>query len=431
MAEDTVEPCAGLKHDLDALIAQEGESTQNRFLIAQAKNHLNEGVRLSTAIYNKLDKTRAAIDELQKKFSIVKAVKIFDMIPKITAVIEDGYPFVYSDGYKHSTLELQADFKKLLDRYYLQAIQQAKCSITELSQYKAAYTQVARILRDNAFEDYAIATENRIATVETELLAKQHYESSLNECAKDLLLATTTVNYQEAIDLAQRFCTWLNFIDGAEDLPASVGQPLRERIENAISVMKEVQSRILKDYQDTITTVETAGSVAELKQADLKLSRLLQNHLPNDCVQNILLIQEAIHAAICIIEDLPTDIDAITLAISTISQESNPYCYTAIWKCAMEAKEKLEKEEQKWVKRYLDVAESNYHTMIPLECTNWLEKTSHIPTFLSSNSIERYRQVRALVEDRLHHARVVGLLALYEQLSEDEKSEFKQKIGQL
>ena len=430
LAVHVVEPCKQLKVDLAALVAQEGESDQNKYLIAQANTHLDEGIRLFKAIYDKLTKARAVIDEAQNKFSIARVVKVFEMIPKITTVIEDGYSFVYSDDYKQSSLELQIDLKRLLDRYYLRAINQAKCGITELSQFKTTYTRVAKILRDNACEDYAVATEKRIESVETELIAKQHYETSLIECEKDLALSTTTAKYQEASDLTKKLQGWLSFIDGAKDLPASVSQPLRERILAAISAMEKTQRSIMEDYHTAASNVNSASTIAELKQSDSILTRLLQAQLPDECVKNIVLMQDAISAALRYIEDLPTEIDALTLVISTISQKTNQYCHGTIKQCAIDAKEKLEREEGKWVSKFIDVAENNYHTMTPQECTAWLEKTKIIPAYFSSKAVERYHRVRRHVEGRLHHARVDGVLSMYDRLSEEEKAEFKRRIGQ-
>lgn len=83
-------------------------------------------------------------------------------------------------------LKLQIDLKALLDRYSLRAIGGLRCDITELSQFKITYSRIAKILRDNACEEYADAIEKRVSEVEAESLAKQHYESSLIECEKTI-----------------------------------------------------------------------------------------------------------------------------------------------------------------------------------------------------------------------------------------------------
>lgn len=91
---------------------------------------------------------------------------------------------------------------------------------------------------------------------------------------------------------------------------------------------------------------------------------------------------------------------------------------------------KLEREEGKWVCKYVDVVEKNYHIMTPQECTAWLEKTKVIPAYFTSKAVARYHEVRELVEGRLHHARVDGVLSMYDLLSEAEKIEFKQRLNQ-
>lgn len=189
--------------------------------------------------------------------------------------------------------------------------------------------------------------------------------------------------------------------------------------------MDFVRIRYIKSRKNS-----SASTIAELKQSDSTLARLLQVQLPDECVKNIMLMQDAISAALRYIEDLPTEIDALTLVIPAISQKTNQYCHGAIKRCAIDAKEKLEREEGKWVSKFIDVAENNYHTMTPQECTAWLEKAKIIPAYFSSKAVERYHRVRRRVEDRLHHARVDGLLSMYDRLSEEEKAEFVQRIRQ-
>ena len=428
LAVNTVEPCAQLKRDVAALVAQEGENDQNKYLVAQANTHLDDGGRLSKLIYDKLSKARAIIDESQKKFVMIKVVKAFEMIPVITPFIEDGYSFVYSDDFKQSVLKLQIDLKALLDRYSLRAIGVLRCDITELSQFKITYSRIAKILRDNACEEYAVAIEKRVSEVEAELLAKQHYESSLIECEKDLAISSTISKYQEAEDLVNKLTGWLSFIDGAKDLPVPVSKPLRDCIVAAISSVWKVKDGVMDDYRSAILAVANAGNVAELKQVDSKLARLMQAQLPEECLKNIVLRQEAILAALRYIEELPSEIDALTSVVSKISQQTNEYCHKAIKHCAVDAKEKLEREEGKWIVKFVEVAEANYHTMTPQECTSWLEKTKVVPAYFSSKAVARYHKVRELVEGQLHHARVDGVLSMYDLLSETEKLEFRRRL---
>ncbi|MBQ3076375.1 MAG: hypothetical protein IJC43_00815, partial [Clostridia bacterium] len=114
--------------------------------------------------------------------------------------------------------------------------------------------------------------------------------------------------------------------------------------------------------------------------------------------------------------------------ISQISHGVSEHCNNAILQCAISTKEKLEKEEGRWVNKYLDVAEQTYQDMTPQECTAWLEKTKSLPAYLTAQAVSRYRNVQELVEGRLHHARVDGVLSMYDRLSDVEKLEFKQRL---
>lgn len=423
-----VESCAKLKTDLAELVLQEGETEQNKYLIAQANMHLETGIRLARTICEHLAKAQAIISESKSKFSIVKIVKVFELIPTKKSVIEDGYSFVYSPEYKQSVLKIRADLKALLDRYYVRAVSQLKCAITELSQFKAIYSRVAKILNDNACEEYAEMTIARINEVEAELLAKQHYESSLIECEKDLALSSTTVNYQESDNLLKKLQGWCSFIDNAKDLPASISQPLRMRISNGITIMEQRKADIMADYASAVAFVGNATSVAMLRQSDSRLNRLSQLQLPEKNMQEILDIQAHIAEAIKCIEALPYDNEALAQVISSATPKTNKYCYLAIKQCAMDFREKLEKEEGKWLLKYIDTAEQTYSTMTLQECTIWLDKTSTPPPYLRYESINRYQKAKSLVEERLHNARVDGVLYMYNRLSDEEKKDFLKRI---
>lgn len=68
-------------------------------------------------------------------------------------------------------------------------------------------------------------------------------------------------------------------------------------------------------------------------------------------------------------------------------------------------------------------------TKQPIECQNWLDRTSSVPTYLHSSTVERFRKIRDLVEAQLHSSRVEGLLAMYDKLSETEKQIFRKLLS--
>ena len=380
--------CEGYKTQLENLLAQEGESEQNKFLVAEAQAYLEAGIRIAQMANSKLAKAQAAIDDLKRKFSIANAVKIFDLIPAITPVIEEGYAFVYPEQYKQTVLKQQIELKTALDNCYLLALEKSKCKITELSQFKTGFARICTILRNNGCEEYAAATEKRLAELEADLLAQQHYESSLVEAEKDILLCDSTFKYQECLDLKKKLDNWLVFFQKAKDLPNSVSDPLRERIQNAIILLEQRSVSLIAEYSETIKSVTNAANSLELKKVDQALERLSQLQLDPEHMQTIVVIREDIQKGLLSIAGLPTDIDAISTFIKGVSFKTNPYCWSTIKACATARLKELEEEQGKWISKFVSVAEDTYKEMSTQQCASWIEKTKSIPPFFSSAAIK-------------------------------------------
>lgn len=429
LATTVVEQCVSLKKELDALLLQEGETPENKLLVAQAKLHLDEGIRLRKIIYDKTASIQSAIDEVKKKFNVPAVIKALVSIPSLTQYIEEGRPFVYSDNYKQAVENLRCEVKGILNQSYLLVIQKLKCDITQLSQYKSNYARYAKILRENGMEECAVATEKRLQELETELLAKQHYESSLVECEKDLTLSGSVNKYRECEELKSKLSSWVTFFDGAKDLPVAVSGPLRTKIDEAIAQLGVRIQKITEEYQLTVSSVSAARTVADLRRVDSKMDQLAQQQLPEEWTRNILVLRDSISKAIALIEALPHDLDALVHTIAQISENEHPHCIAAIRYCAEAAKSELEKAEKSWVDKYITVAEQSYRTMSPHECTTWLERTRTLPEYLGNGSKQKYSLIKELIEHQLHAARVDGVLSMYDALTPNEKEEFKKLLA--
>ena len=429
LATTVVEQCVSLKNELEELLLQEGETPENKFLVAQAKLHLDEGIRLRKIIYDKAASIQSVINETKKKFSISAVLKALVSIPSLTQYIEDGRPFTYSDNYKQVIEKLRCEATEILNQSYLITIQNLKCDITQLSQCKSNYARYAKILRENGMEEYAVSTEKRLQELETELLAKQHYENSLVECEKDLTLSGSVNKYRECEELRSKLSSWGAFFDNAKDLPVAVSGPLSAKIEQELTHLEAQIQKITEEYQLTVTSVLEAKTVADLRRIDSKMNQLAQQQLPEEWMHNILVLRDSISRAIAFIEALPHDLDALVHTITHLSEKGHPHCIVAIRCCAETAKLELEKAEKRWVDKYITVAERAYQTMTPPECTTWLDRTRTLPEYLGNETKQKYSRIKELIELQLHAARVDGVLSMYDALTPNEKESFKKLLS--
>lgn len=430
MANTDVDECLQLKEKLTRLIEQEGESASNKYKIAQAYVYLDNGIRLSKMIGERYLKVRTHMDSLSQKFSILSFVKVFDMIPSVTDTIEDGLSYQYNKKYKKAIEQLQNSVQQFLSRNYMSTLEKAGCKITELSQFKVRYSQAAAILRANCFDTYADATERRIRDVETGLLAKQKYESMLVDCEKDLTQSVNVVKYQDCEEMIQKLDGWVSLVGEAKELPANIATPLLERMKYAINDIQRKKADILEDYTQTMAAVQNAETTVELKQINLKLENFLQLQLSETIQNDILNVQETIRDTLIAIDDLPHDLDALTEFVHLINTETSGCCWKAITLSAETLTTELKKQQDDWMRRFIDEAERSYTEMAAHECQSWLGKTELIPTFFQKSALERIRRVRGIVEAQLHNSRVEGLIAAYDSLTVVEKEKFRALLAE-
>lgn len=426
MANTDVTHCPRLKQELEALVIQEGETEANQYKIGQANTYLDEGIRLSKIVNGQYAKARAHVDALTKKFTILSFVKVFDLMPLITDTIEDGLPYALNDEQRNAVLQLQLDTQHMLTQQYLPALKRIRFQFEELSEYKKKYGRVVDILRANCCDTYADATEQHINAIETALRAKQKYENSLIDCERDITQSKHVSKFNDCSEMLLRLESWSVFFQNARDLPTEIVAPLIERVEYAAIEVRKKRLALQNEYAETIAAAETAGTVMQLRQISAKLSSLMQMQLDYSCQNMILQVQADIESAIGLIENLPRDLDSLSDYVKTAGYKaSNNRCWKAIKKGADDLLEDLEKKQDVWVRRCIDEAEKSYQAMSALECQNWLEMTTPVPSYFQSAIVERFNKIRMLVEAQLHHSRVEGLLAAYDELSVSEKETFK------
>ena len=428
LSNTQIEQCGQLKVSLNNLIDQEGESAGNRHKIAEAKAYLEVGFRMVRATREKLDKVRTAIDTNTKNFDIVNAVRILEMLPVITPLVEEGYLYEYSDTYKNDVADLTKKLTNLMDRHFTTSVSKLSCRITELSQFKSTYTKTVKILRDHEFTTYAATLETRINSVEKDLLAKQRYEQVLAEVEKDLMLSSSTTKYQDCCNMIATLTKWNNYFIKINDLPADFLKSILNRIASAVVALEKRKTSLQEEVAALTKSVTCASTLVSLKETSQKLDRLSQMGLDDEQIRTVIAIQEAINKAVEDIEHLPADLDSLIKYISTITARTNSYCWAAIKECAMSKKLILEKKQSDWIKEFLIPAEQNLSKMGQFECVRWLEKAKSVPSYVDSATRKRLEDAKLLVEGRLHSSRVEQLLAMYDGLSDGEKQTFRKML---
>lgn len=419
--------CTHLKEKLATLVEQEGVTESNQYKVGQANTYLDEGIRLEKAFNEQFAKAKGHIEALKKRFGIISFVKVFDLLPAIADPIEDGLSYTFTAEQKNSVVQLQMEVQQILSQMYIPALDVLIFRFEELSENQKKYKRAAQILREHDCSIYADATEQRLIEIEKSLRAKQKYESSFVECEKDLTQSKNVSKFSDCEEMEAKLIEWVNFFKRANELSDDTRNPLLNRIESAQTEFSRKKMAILNEYTASIGGASTAETVIELRQIASRLSNLIQMQLDAKSQQNILSVQADIDDAIRKIETLPHDLDSLDQYIIQLPKRQHR-CMRAIIQGAEALRSDLMQKQAVWVKRYVDEAERSYKGMSAIECQNWLDRTSSVPTYLHSSTVERFRKIRDLVEAQLHSSRVEGLLAMYDKLSETEKQTFRKLL---
>ena len=418
----SVSECVQLKKALDDLIAQEGTTPANQLIVADARAHLDAGIKLLNRQSEEITRLRTLVKEAKQEFRIQKFVRpAFQNTLNPDGRIDPNYPFNYEDSYKQAMASLRQEIDQLLKSKYLTALARISCNITQLSQMKAIYKKTAEVLKANGYADLAAATDKRIDDIETELLVKQKYETTLVELERDLAMCAdvSTYSYAASKELLSKLKNWRAFVSSASDMPQRMKEGLVSRIESGEG---QLLSRI-QEIQDTVkgvySSVESATCLRELLEAEKRLDSLNGLDLPEQDMIKIGGFCEDIKLARDIIASLPNQIDQLQ---SYSIVDGTPFA-RIINKERQSTVSQLLLKQDAWIQLFLLPVEKGINNIPALTCTRWLNQTQTIPELLDSETVKRYHAARQAVEQRLHNCRVQGVVSMFDNLSDEEKTE--------
>ena len=425
-----VEECPKYKSKLKTVISQEGISSENAVLVATATSRVDDGMALRRSIYDKLDKGQNILAEVRANFSLPKFIRIYNYCNAATGIIDSNLPFVYSDYYRQAMEKLKVDADQLLIKRGLTAISEFTCAITELTQFQSLCQKIATSFRENGHEDFAEAIEKRSIEVEEYLLAKQKYEASLVELKKDLAMSadSSSLGYSSCYKALEKIMGWQRFFENITDMPDQLYSQQKNRIDDCINALKTRLSIISDECSELICKAFEADNVTTLSNLKDDMSNMIEIGISNEDAAKVNACIRKIDNTIDMVEKLPNTIDELReMQLDSRFREAEVIVETV----ASELNRKLEffiNDQAKWVEKYLEPIESEIDTKNVDDCSTWIDKTSKLPEYLDSKTVEKYKKAKGRVENQLHKSKVQGVLVLYNKLSDSEKEEFLQVI---
>ena len=419
---NSVKECKGLRKELESLIAQDGTTPANQLLVAEAKSHLEMGIKLYEKQVEELTRLRSLISEAKSEFRIQKFIRpAFQSSLSPDGLIDPEYPFTYEDDYKKQIAQCKKDIDALLRAKYLPALSRLSFAITQLSSAKSTFKKVSETLRQNGYVDLADATDKRIEEIETELLIKQKYEASLVDLEKDLAMCKNVSSYTFADTqvLLTKLQNWKSFLLSAQDLPQSMRKKLGDRIRAGEEQLGQQLKAIQEAIENIFASARNARSLQNLLETEKRLSSVESFEPPENMLSEAAKLIESIHRVQNAVTELPNQIDQLRnyrcpnqLGFSSVIRAE---CESKLNECI--------KKQAQWIKQFLIPIESEVGRISASSCSGWLSQTQTLPGYLDQQTVKRYHELRLQVEQRLHNCRVQGVVSMFNELTNEEKEE--------
>lgn len=236
-------------------------------------------------------------------------------------VVNNGIVFLSLDYRCHTLLREKG----------LTAIQKFSCKITQLSQFKNISKNMALVFRQNNYEEYAKALEQRALSVEENILAKQKYEERFVELDRDIamIVGISSMGYEQCAANLSRMKGWEQFFNNITDMPNAL---LQEQKGKVSSVIKQLSKRMYDISANVATLVQTLSETsrrAQVVQLEEKLNAMLHAGLNEADTSTVKKCLREIAAARDLVDQIcdhpdPDDTGGRHLPLPTAGEEPRP-----------------------------------------------------------------------------------------------------------
>ncbi len=427
-----VEECAVYKKKLDDLLAQELLTPNDQLLVASARTRLDDGISYNNSIYDKCKKGEDILAEVKKAFGVQKFAKVFDYFIDTTKPLSNDLPFVYSKEFIRRMDALKTEAEILAKKWLSSAIQKFGCSeITKLSNYKHVCANIQKKFNEHGYNEYATELKNHVVDVEQSLLTKQKYQDQLVEIDKDIAMikGATGGNYSTYNDYLEKMVGWEHFLKEQTDFTSNVLDQYLKKVLEMITFLQNTLQELSASCKDLLERIQSISNYAELLSVKEKLKVISDSEYPEDLADQVKTALFYIDQSENYVNTIPEKLDELREMLNGLNDTLYGPCIYFVRTSLKAAIDALENRQKNWVSRFISVTEGNIDKMTAIDCSNWMDRTGEIPSYLDSETVKRYSALYDLVNQRLHESRIEGVLVMYTRLNKDEQDEFRRRIG--
>ena len=426
-----VENCADLGNKLETLLQGGRLPLELDGIIASAKLKIKDGKRLYKAIYLRLEEAQACHKEAAAKLMLNKAVQVFSKLERYVGAIEESGPYVFSDAYAAQCDACLSATNRLLRERGMDAVAKINFDITQIAQYRSAYKKISEILAANGHEALAQSIDERILSVENDLIVAQKYESRIKDC--EWFLSTTKVDadtiYMDCVRVRQQAENWMRFWNDALDLSSSQKAIYLKKLGDLMAACERKIEDMRQRLQDLVSAESTASNEAGLERVRKGLLSIRRYELQGEQQETIQRIQTEIDRYDAFWNGLTVtraNFDETTARID-LELSSHPYHEIALDRMA-KIDSMLQRQSKDWMQQNVAAYARKIHRLPVHEAIQVQRILEVVPDFLDRESLSNIEMYREMVAERIRLARVEAIELLFKDLDPEEKLKCLEKL---
>lgn len=423
----SVEYCASLSKQFTAMKENIEDIRPYKEKFATAEMYLSDGKRLYDQLYtNGLIPAEKTAAEMEEKFSLTKLVSVYGKIQKQTAgaLIDEYSSYRYSSVYCERVSDLLAKADQLLDKNFDASVRKLSCSLSEISQFRSAYTKVSKQLVKIGRQDYAAVLNERVKDAVSSAEMKQKYAKAFADADMSLAFAgkAQELNCMECEERAKELLSWQSFFSQITDLDSKTVNGYLEKISEALKNISARKKQIAESVRTVLDDAQSGSADPDRLYSDIARLRSLrlpesENTRFDEILNTIERYRKTVSAS-----------SADSRTINDLVMEYNDFwissvCADAMKKHISSLEKKRDEKRLSWINENISDMENRAEKMTAGECIRWQNKCAERPDFLWDDDIIQLENAEKTVSRRLRALRIQGVIEMFSELSDAEKAE--------
>lgn len=415
-----------LEEELENLVKAESIPPNLEAEYKLCKHYLLEGKKVFDAWNNKYDVIRNSYELFVTNLDVLAGLKAAEQLnsPKLFSMfIESNY--CIPNNYVERIENILSQIKAKIEPELIPWIDKLRCnSVADINKFKGKMKGIREVLNNLGYLDEVEILERKVeqqTSNQEMLIEKQAVSLDTNNYLENYVVydCTSYNTFKDIIEkglsLKERIKKCRDYIDNPSELESKIDNVVL-KCKHEVTVIDNLADNIydeldsmsnLADVEKIITLIQTLYSKG-MDIVDLVDYKNLEKEL--------LLLKSTLNKMNDSTDNRETLIDIIKHAEEAFADSDYDSIRDVIVNNSNICLNQLSEYDRQWKKDYLDISLANYQEM-----TKWLHSTEILPDYLSSESIDLYKNKKTLVEQEMKKFAIDDIVFRFKKLDDTQK----------